>query len=125
MAFKPTNTISNPLPWCWVGGLNHKEQIKTHYLNAPSEVNGKISLVQGVNWLRSTCHEVGVWCQQRVAVVALLQRGPPQQLVGRLLHPQSLIQHLLHVCIPLQCARSHALDGERQTSSSKSPALHS
>ena len=52
-----------------------------------------------------TCHEVGVGCQQGVAVVALLHRGPPQQAVVRLLHPQALVlvlvlvlvQQLLHV----------------------------
>lgn len=58
-----------------------------------------------------TCHEVGVRCQQGVAVVVLLQRRPPQQAVVRLLHPQTLVQQFLHVSVPLWCARRHAPDG--------------
>lgn len=59
----------------------------------------------------STCHEVGVRCQQGVRVVVLLQRRPPQQAVVRLLHPQTLVQQFLHVSVPLRCARRHAPDG--------------
>lgn len=49
----------------------------------------------------STCHEVGVGRQQGVTLEALphggRQRGSPQQVLGRLLHPQPLVHRLLHV----------------------------
>lgn len=62
-------------------------------------------------WLFSTCDEVGVGGQQRVAVVGFPERRPPQQALVRLLHPQALVHQLLHEWVPLRWACCHPPDG--------------